>query len=243
LSDSIRTHGVLQPVLVAELPAGDDGAGRYRLIAGERRLRAAELAGVAELPCIVRAEQGAGLLEVALIENIQRSDLNPIERANAFREMMDSFSLTQDQVAQRLGLPRPTVANHLRLLDLCDDVQKLLVDGSLSFGHGKVLAALAGDAARQVKLAKAVAARGLSVRQLEELVKAGTEAKPDKEGQTQINKSPYLSDVERQLSERVGTRVTIRPGRAKHSGRIVLEYYTLADFDRLVEALGGKLES
>jgi len=243
LADSIRAHGVLQPVLVAELPAGEDGARRYRLIAGERRLRAAELAGVSELPCIVRAEHGAGLLEVALIENMHRSDLNAVERANAFRAMMDQFSLTQEDVSGRLGLPRPTVANYLRILDLCDDVQKFIIAGSLSFGHAKVLAGLAGDAARQTRLARAVVAKGLSVRQLEDLVKAETERGPAKEGQTHIEKSRYLSDVERQLSERVGTKVMIRPGRGKHSGRIVIEYYSLEDFDRVIEALGGAIES
>ena len=123
-----------------------DASGSYYLIAGERRLRAARLAGLAEVPCIVRPAERQQMLELALVENIHRADLDPIERAGAYRDMMDRFSLTQLQVAERVGQPRATVANYLRMLDFCDEVQAMIAEGALSFGHAKVLAGLAGTA-------------------------------------------------------------------------------------------------
>jgi ParB/RepB/Spo0J family partition protein len=143
LAESIRTHGLLQPVVVSQMQTSD-GQARYHLIAGERRWRAAKLAGVAELPCILRPASRQQMLELALIENIHRDDLNPIERAHAYRQYMDRFNLTQADAAQRLGQARATVANFLRILDLCDEVQELVLEGAISLGHAKVLAGLAG---------------------------------------------------------------------------------------------------
>lgn len=245
LAESMRTHGVLQPVLVREASTAETGR-PYELIAGERRLRAAQAAAVDDIPCLIRPSSPQDALELALVENIHRSDLNPIERAGAYRDLMDRFSLTQQDVAHRLGEPRATVANHLRLLDLCDYVQRAVASAALSFGHAKVLAGLAGAEADQRRLAERVVRENLSVRKLELLVEAVREGKPPgrggKEGQS-AERPAYLGDVERQLSEAIGARVSIRPGRRKHAGRIVIEYHSLEDFDRVVEALGTRIDS
>lgn len=245
LTESIRAHGMLQPVLVAPAPAGPDATG-YQLIAGQRRFLAAQRAGAAELPCIVRTSSPQDMLELALIENIHRANLNPIERAGAYRDLMDRFGLTQQQVAERVGEARATVANYLRMHDLRDDVQSMLTEGRLGFGHAKVLAGLAGAGEVQAALARRVAAEGLSVRQLEQLVKAvqqGGESVGHKGGQALKSRPPYIEDVERQLTEAVGARVSIRPGRARHSGKIVIEYHSLDDFDRVVALLGAEIDS
>ena len=176
MAESIRRHGMLQPVLVRQAPDAD-GDRRYELIAGERRLRAAQAAGVDEIPCLIRPSSRQDALELALVENIHRSDLNPMERAAAYRDLMDRFSLTQQDVAQRLGEARATVANHLRILDLCDYAQRAVASGTLSFGHAKVLAGLAGAEAEQQRLAERVVRENLSVRKLELVVEAVREGK------------------------------------------------------------------
>jgi len=243
LTASVREHGILQPLLVA--PRGDnDVDSPYILIAGERRLRASKLAGLSAVPCVLREADPRQLLEWAIIENVQRSDLNPIDRAKAYRDYIDRFSLTQAQAAQKLGQPRATIANYLRLLDLSDDVQQLLLTGRLSFGHAKVLAGLAGRPAIQLALAGKAAARNLSVRQLEALIAAensapGQSPTPDRRSA----KQPYILDLEQQLTQSVGTRVTIRTGRAKNTGGITIEFYSLDDFDRIIRALGAKVDS
>ena len=243
LTQSISRHGVLQPLVVAE--SADPAAERpYVLLVGERRLRASRQAGLAAVPCIVRSATPQQMLEWALVENIHRADLNPIERANAYREYMDRFDMTQADAAQRLGEPRATVANFLRLLDLPDEVQRLVGSPGLSFGHAKVLAALGSDAGRQISLARRCQKHQLSVRQLEALVAAErTGRKPDHPNGTGRSRPAYLRDFEDQLTRAVGTRVLIRPGRAKNSGRIVVDYYNLDDFDRVVAALGARLDS
>lgn len=244
LAHSIKTHGLLQPVIVSQMQTSD-GQARYHLIAGERRWRAAKLAGVDELPCILRPASRQQMLELALIENIHRDDLNPIERARAYRDMMDQFNLTQQQVAERVGQARASVANFLRILDLCDEVQKLVLEGVLSLGHAKVLAGLAGKDQAQSALARKTVLDSLSVRQLEVLVKAAVEGAPAGAAQPHSVKlkPPYLADVERQLSTIIGTRVSIRPGRAKHTGKIEIEYYNLEDFDRILSIFGASIES
>jgi len=245
LASSIRDRGLLQPIIVADA-GGSQAQGRYRLIAGERRLRAARLAGLTELPALIRPASHEQLLELALIENIHRADLNPVERAAAYRELMDRFGLTQQQVAERVNQPRATVANYLRLLELCEDAQSFLLAGRLSFGHAKALAGLAGDPATQAALARRTVDQGLSVRQLESLVRAAQVAQgsPDMPPKAPSRTRPaYLVELERQLTEAVGTRVSLRPGRAKHTGRIVIDYYSLEDFDRIVNSLGVNIES
>jgi len=243
LAASIAEQGILQPLLIA--PKGDNPVDcPYVLIAGERRLRAAVQTGLDTVPCIVRDADARQLLEWALIENIQRADLNPIDRARAYRDYIDRFTLTQSEAAQRLGQPRTTVANYLRILDLSDEVQQLLLTSRLSFGHAKVLAALAGRPDRQLALAGKAAARNLSVRQLESLVAAEKAGDPDaSSSKRRTAKPPYILDLEQQLSHAVGTRVTIRTGRAKHTGGITIEFYSLDDFDRIVRALGAEVDS
>ncbi|MCK4625231.1 MAG: ParB/RepB/Spo0J family partition protein [Phycisphaerae bacterium] len=245
LSASIRLHGLLQPVLVARTPEGEEDECPYRLIAGERRLRAAGQAGLVEIPCIVRPASSREMLELSLIENIRRADLNPVERANAYRDLMDRFDLKQEEVAKRMGDARATVANYLRILDLCDSVQSLIVSDEISFGHAKVLAGLAGKPDIQERLAQRVANDSLSVRQLEVLVKAAQKGHPltEDRGRVKISRPAYLIDIEGQLTQAVGTKVTIRPGRAKNTGRIVIDYYGLDDFDKIIAALGAEIES
>jgi len=239
LTASIRQQGVLQPILVVRSSGG--GQAPYVLIAGERRLRAAREAGLATIPCLIRQASDQQMLEWSLIENIQRSDLNAVERAQAYRHYMDRFGLTQAEVAERTGESRANVANYLRVLDLCDAVQTMLVSGSLTFGHARALAGLPGQSELQEKLATRIVGQCLSVRQAEQIVAAAQNpqaAPADKaRGQT-VNKPPYLLDVESRLTQAVGTRVSIRPGRAKNTGRIVIDYYSLDDFDRIAGWLG-----
>ena len=242
LTDSIRRQGVLQPILVA--PNGAKTPDKpFVLIAGQRRLQAATQAGLDNVPAFVRQATDQQIHEWAIIENIQREDLNPIERAEAFRAVMDRFSLTQAQLAERLGTSRETIANYLRLLALCDGVRKLLLAGQLSFGHARALAALAGQQARQTGLAKKVIDRNLSVRQLETMVAAEVSRtdQPKRRGST--DKPTYVRDLEQQLTQQVGTRVTIAPGKSKDKGKLTIEYYSLDDFDRILNKLGVSLDS
>lgn len=240
LSASIAQQGILQPLLVA--PAGGaDVAKPYVLIAGERRLRAATLAGLAAVPCIVRHATDRQLLEWSLIENIQRQDLNAIEKAKAYRDYMDRFTLTHAEVAERTGQSRAGVSNHLRLLDLCDAVQEMLLKGDLTFGHARALAALAGKPDAQVSMAARAISLGFSVRQLERLVaqvSAGQESATPPTVHVPKPKAAYIHDLEERLTQATGTKVAILPGRAKNVGRIVIEYYNLDDFDRIAGYLG-----
>jgi len=240
LAESIRQQGLLQPLLVA--PSADD-ANSYVLIAGERRLRAAKIAGLATVPCLVRKATPADMLELALVENLQRQDLNPIERALGYRDFMAQLNLSQTDAARRLAQPRATIANHLRLLDLCDEIQQMISDGLLSFGHGKALAGLADQQAGQLAIARRAVGEGLSVRQVEKLVadvrsRQAAAEHPTAPAAKAASKPAYLTDLEERLTEAVGTRVRILPGRSKHSGRIVLDYYNLDDFDRIASRLG-----
>jgi len=237
---SVSRQGILQPLLVA--PAADPAADRpYVLVAGERRLRAARKAHLATVPCAIRDAGAEQLLEWSLVENIQRSDLNPIERARAYRSYMDRFNLTQAELASRTGDSRPTVANYLRVLDLCDSLQQLLLDGSLTFGHAKALATLAGNEQRQLALARRIVRDGLSVRRAEHLVAEaqragdGPSAGP---GPAPKDRPAYLADLETRLAHAVGTRVQVLPGRGKNRGRIVIDYYSLDDFERIARTLG-----
>ena len=240
LAASIRQQGVLQPVLVVR-SSGGDGQAPYVLIAGERRLRAAREAGLATIPCLIRQASDQQILEWSLIENIQRSDLNAVERAQAYRHYMDRFGLTQAEVAERTGESRAGVANYLRVLDLCDEVQAMLVSEAITFGHARALAGLAGQAELQQRLSKRIVGEGLSVRQAEQMVAAAREPHAPPAGKARgetISKPPYLLDVESRLTRAVGTRVAIVPGRAKNTGRIVIDYYSLDDFDRIAGWLG-----
>lgn len=230
LAASIREHGVLQPVLVTETLDG------YQLVAGERRVRAAQLAGLERIPAIVRQLADRDQLAVALVENIQRADLNPMEEAHAYRQLIDDFGQSQEQVADRVGRARSTVANTLRLLDLEPGVQEAIGDGRITEGHGRAMAGL--PARVQSQLVAAIVERGLSVRQVEELARrardtsvavTATEAPPRLDADTER--------VEEDLRRALGTKV--RLARGKRGGRIVIEFYNDEDLGRLYERLTG----
>ncbi|MBI5723262.1 MAG: ParB/RepB/Spo0J family partition protein [Planctomycetes bacterium] len=239
LADSIVQQGVIQPLVVAH--GVDHGASKaYVLVAGERRLRAAKLAGLSSVPCVVRKAGAAQMTEVALVENIQRTDLNPVERAGAYKQYMEQFKLTQAEAAQRLGEPRATIANYLRILELDEEIRKLILADKLSFGHAKILAGLSDDSVKQLTLARKVASEGLSVRALEEL---SGQADQSPERQKKIKpRSAHIADLEEQLSQLLGTKVRIQ-AKNRQAGRIVIEYYTLDDFDRIAQQIGLKMDA
>lgn len=234
LADSISRYGVLQPLLVRDM-----GNGRYQLLAGERRWRAARLAGLTELPVQLKELEDQGVLEVALIENLQREDLNPMEQAGGYRRLMEEFSLTQEEVAARVGRSRPAIANTLRLLSLPKTIQDMVQEGALSEGHGRALVGL--DESVSLPLALQSCEQGLSVRQLERLASAA--AKAGREGESpapEPAKDLYARQLGEALSGRLGRRVQLRPGAKK--GRIEIEYYDNQDLCALLEQLGLPVE-
>ena len=240
LAESIRQQGILQPLLVAPNTTGDD----YILIAGQRRLAAAKEAGLENVPVMIREASDEQILEWAIIENIQRADLNPVERATAYRDSIDRFKLTQAQLAQRLGTSRESISNYLRILDLCDDVQGLLLADKLSFGHARALAGLSGKPAKQLAMARKVVDKQLSVRQLEALVAAAQSLDPAAAApRARAAKSAYIVDLEQQLTQQLASRVTISPAKKANSGKLTIDYHSLDDFDRIVEALGVSISS
>ena len=226
LADSIREAGVLQPLLVVEQN------GRYRIVAGERRFRAARIAGLDAVPCIVRAFTPEERMEAALIENIQREDLNPIEEAAAVRQLMDACNYTQEQAAKRLGKSRPALANLLRLLTLPASVQQDVIAGRLTAGHARALAGVEGEA-RQIALAEKTLAEGLSVRELEKLAAQKEEAVKPRPAPKPLPLE--LQDMENRMREALGVRTTLQGSRKK--GRIVLHYYSEDELERLYQLL------
>ncbi|MFQ5492399.1 MAG: ParB/RepB/Spo0J family partition protein [Phycisphaerae bacterium] len=232
LAASIRSSGMIQPISVRIVD------GKLQIIAGERRWRAATLAGMDQVPVIVREADDRQMLELALVENIQREDLNPIDRARAYGVYCDRFELTVDQVAERLGEDRSTVANYLRLLDLEDDICAMLADGRLSMGHARCIVGVA-DAATRMRLAQAAVVNQLSVRALEEIIrreKKGLARKGDGEGRPV--KSAHVRELEHCLGVATGTKVTVQLSKKKGSGRMIIEFYSLDDFDRISGLLG-----
>jgi ParB family chromosome partitioning protein len=235
LARSIREVGVLQPVVVRRRDGG------YELVAGERRLRAAKLAGLATIPAIVREGDDAESLREALIENIHREDLSPLELASAFQELLEDLGVTQEMVAERLGYSRAHVANTIRLLSLPPNVQRLLAEDRIQAGHARALLGLPDDEARST-LALRAAAESLSVRQVEELVRRYTErpgSGSPAPGATRREKAadPALSEVEEILSEQLATRVQVTLG--KRRGKIVVEFASREDLDRIVSEIIG----
>ena len=241
LADSIRTHGVIQPLTVRRLASG-----YYQIIAGERRWRAAKIAGLTEIPAVIIEADDRKVMELGLIENLQREDLNPVEEANGYKVLMDEYGLTQEEVAQRVGKSReevaqrvgksrPAVANALRLLALPDPVHQLLEEGKLSAGHARaILAAPTGEL--QKKLAQKVIAEDLSVRQTEALAKrlaAGEKEPPSPPPGPDL--SIYLRAAEKSLAARFGRKVNIISGKKK--GKIELEYYNPEDLNTLLDLL------
>jgi len=241
LRQSIQNHGVLQPVVVRSAPAG------FELISGERRVRAARLAGLRTIPAVVRHDVGdEAMLELALVENVQRKDLDPLERARGYREMMTALDLTQDQVAQRVGLKRSTVANHIRLLELPETVQQAVAQGSLSMGHARALLAVQ-DRERLLVMASDAVERRLSVRDVEALVREQSDppgrgsreggSKPSpRSSKTTAARPPWLLDLEGKLRERYGAKVEIRNG-SDFAGQISIHYAERDDLERLLGLL------
>ena len=230
LAESIREYGVIQPVTVRPLPSG-----YYQLIAGERRWRAARLAGLTEIPAQIIEADDRLTTELALVENLQREDLNPVEEAQGYRTLMEEYGLTQDEAAQRVGKSRPAVANALRLLSLAPEVLQFVEQGLLSAGHARALVTVKPEEL-QIDAARQVMKNGLSVRRTEELAKRLMRAKPEAEDDGAI-RVDYAAEVTRRLERALGRRVLLSENGKK--GRIVLEYYGADDRERLIEALAG----
>jgi ParB family chromosome partitioning protein len=233
LAESIKKHGVLAPLV-----ARRDG-GRYVLIAGERRLRAASLAGLAEVPVVLKeADEGADQLEIALVENLQRADLDPVEAAKGYQRLVEHYGYTQDEVADRVGKERSTVANALRLLKLPDVVLTALRDGRISAGHAKALLPV-DDAEELRRLVAKIIAQGLSVRATEQAVRAIVRTDPIRRSAAQRREQKTLDYANKVLSEALHTAVEIVP-RKKGGGRIVIDYVDAEDLERLISKLRTK---
>ncbi|MDQ3815204.1 MAG: ParB/RepB/Spo0J family partition protein [Armatimonadota bacterium] len=241
LVESVRTHGILQPILIRPLDS-TDGVLRYQLVAGERRWRAAQAVGLTHVPAIVRSVNDQQALELALIENIQRHDISPVDAARAYKRLATEFGLSQEQVAARVGKSRSAIANTLRLLDLPEEIQKAIEDGILSEGHGRAILLAEGEGARRAVFRR-ILRDGLSVRETEQSARQAS-----REGPTTVNghdRSPgessasgnasELRDVEQSMQKILGTRVHIRP-RAK-GGRIIIDYFSEQDLNRLITLL------
>ena len=228
LAESIRLHGVITPITVRH----GEKDGYYQIIAGERRWRAARLAGLKEIPAMV-LEAGEGeVMELALIENLQRQDLNPIEEAEGYDRLMQQFGLTQEEVANRVVKSRSAVANALRLLGLPDEVRTMVADGKLSGGHARAVLAVS-DEDKRVEAARQMV--GMSVRQAEALAKRLNKKPSVKPPQPEAFSVDYVADVEKELESVLGRKISIQQG--KNSGQLTLEYYGADDLERLIEAL------
>lgn len=242
LADSMRTHGVLQPIVVRRTAAGG-----FELIAGERRWRAAKLAGITEIPAVVRVLDERASAEIAIVENLQREDLSPLERARAFSALAEQFSLSHQQVAERVGVDRATVSNTLRLLELEPEIADMVQSGRLSQGHAKALLSVHGSAER-VRLAQQCSREGWSVRETErrcsgqrDSVTASSHGAgvPADGGSSEV----IRLDLERRLSSVLGTRVEVRTSRSGTSGKLVLSFFDLEQLDGLLRRLGVEAET
>lgn len=231
LATSIGQLGILQPLLVRQV--GE----RLQLIAGERRYRAARIAGLDQVPVMVVETDDRGSLERALVENIHRQDLNPIEEAAAYRQLLEDAGLTHEALADRLGRNRVTITNQLRLLDLPPAIQRMLIDGSLSAAHGRVLLGLQGNPFQE-RLARRIAAEKISVRETEDLVRRYREMSGGVPGQrSRTERPPQVTESQRALADHLGTRVRVDMGKRK--GKIVIDFVNLEELERLREAIVG----
>ena len=234
LAESVRASGVVQPVVLR--PAGN---GRFQLVAGERRWLASKRAGKSTVPAVVRQISNEQAMEITIVENLQREDLNPMEQARAFERLSREFGLTQEQIAARTGKDRASIANFIRLLKLPDGLQDALESGAISFGHGKVLLGLAGFPEQLDQAAREVIEKQLSVRQTEDLVSRllSPETMPAKAEKTAEVLDPNVREAQRTLERALGIKVEIKDRKGK--GKIILKYGSLEDFDRILEALGA----
>ncbi|TQK53345.1 ParB family chromosome partitioning protein [Brevibacillus sp. AG162] len=227
LAQSIKEHGIIQPLIVRKSIKG------YELVAGERRLRAAKVAGLKEVPVVVKAYTDQQLMEIALIENLQRENLNPLEEAEAYDKLISHHDYTQEQLAQKIGKSRPHVANMLRLLQLPEKIRKMVSAAELSMGHSRALLGVT-DKKVQQQLANDVVEKGLSVRQLEELVKQLNVSRETKKKKPAKNE-PVLIEMEERLRSRFGTSVKIKKGSKR--GKIEIDFYSQEDLERIIDML------
>ncbi|MFE1630254.1 ParB/RepB/Spo0J family partition protein [Brevibacillus reuszeri] len=230
LAGSIKEHGIIQPLIVRKSIKG------FELVAGERRLRAAKLAGLKQVPVVVKAYTDQQLMEIALIENLQRENLNPLEEAEAYEKLIAHHDYTQDQLAKKIGKSRPHVANMLRLLQLPEGIRKMVSAADLSMGHARALLTVTDEKAQQ-QLAKDVVDKGLSVRQLEELVKQLSVSRETKKKKPAKNE-PVLIAIEERLRSRFGTSVKIKKGSKR--GKIEIDFYSQEDLQRIVDLLNAE---
>lgn len=234
LAASIREHGLLQPLLLTTAPGLNPSGAKYQLIAGERRWRAAKLAGLRQVPAIVRGSTPQQMLELALVENIQRADLNPLEEAEAYRELMDDFGLTQEQVARKVGKDRTTVSNILRLLKLPSALKEAVLEEQIAEGHARALLQL-NDERRELAMLKLVIAKNLSVRQTEELVRRALESPSHKNGERHNGAAHEATAETRALEEdlrrSLGTKVDLV--RSHKGGKIIIEFYSDEELDAI----------
>jgi ParB family chromosome partitioning protein len=229
LADSIKEHGIIQPIIVKE-----ESNGLYKIIAGERRWRAARLAGLKNLPVIIKNYFEANVLEIALIENIQREDLNPLEESEAYKKLLDEYNLTQDEISKRVGKSRSFIANSLRLLNLEDDVKILLADEKISMGHARALLGVE-DKEKQIQLANRIVREKLSVREIEAIIrKNGNKIKKKNNNDKNKINDEYLA-LEESLTEILCTKVKIH--NKKDKGIIEIEYYTPEELERIIEII------
>ena len=231
LSESLKEHGIIQPLIVRKI--GD----RYSIIAGERRYRAAKLAGFKKIPAIIMDISDAKLLQVSLIENIQREDLNPIEQAFAYEKLLNEYNLTQEELSSKIGKSRSSISNSMRLLNLDERVKDFIIQGVISEGHGKVLLSL--DREKQYEVAQKIIDDCLSVRDAEKLVKIYVNSGNDKD--TEKNKkvlNPYYKNIRDRLQDYFGTKVNINSN--KNKGKIEIEYYSEEDLQRILDIINLK---
>ena len=237
LADSIREHGLLQPLIVTETRANDmQSVPRYQIIAGERRWRAARLAGLESVPVLVKEATPQETLELALVENIQRADLNPLEEANAYQQLVEEFGLTQEQVAQRVGRSRVSVTNALRLLQLPDEIRGALEAGRITEGHARALLGLA-EAQLQLRVLHMIHKQALSVRQTEELVRRLAAGMPRKRPASHVQ-TPETRALEDRFRQSLGTQVHLF--RSKRGGRVVIHFYSEEELQALFERIVGE---
>ncbi|WP_027415065.1 ParB/RepB/Spo0J family partition protein [Aneurinibacillus terranovensis] len=233
LTESIKEHGIIQPLVARKSVKG------YELVAGERRLRAAQLADLDKVPIVIKNFTDQQVMEIALIENLQRENLNTMEIAQAYQKLMNAFSLTQEELAKKVGKSRPHVANFLRLLQLPDEIQKQVSKGTLSMGHARALLAVEDDT-RKVELAKEVEKKILSVRQLEEIIKKLDQRKDVSRETKPVKKTSYIADFEERMRMKFGTSVNIKPVKNKEKGKIEIVYFSQEDLERIIDIIESK---
>lgn len=226
LAQSIKEHGIIQPIIVNKKDA------YYIIVAGERRWRAAKLLGLKEVPVLVMDLSEKNILEISLIENIQRQDLNPIEEAIAYKKLLTDFNLTQEELSKRIGKSRVSITNTLRLMNLCDTVKQYLIDEVITEGHGRVLLSITNEKL-QCELAQKVIDENLSVRDLERLIKSLNSEKKERKRKTELD--PYYRDITERLQDYLGTKVSI--SNKNNKGKIEIEYYSNEDLQRILEIM------